>query len=324
MHIPDGFLDARTLAAASVLSLAGIAAALRHIKASLTPRKVPLMGLAAAFLFVAQMINFPVIGGTSGHLLGGVLAAVLLGPNEAVLVMVVVLAAQCLLFADGGLLALGANILNMGLVAPLGGYALFRWLAPRLRSLAGRFGAAALAAWFSVVLASVFCVGELAWSGTVAWKLAFPAMGGIHILIGAGESIITTFILAAIVKTRPELLPAFQRDGAPVFRKPTANTLVLGSLLIVGLILFILPFASPWPDGLEKTASALGFESKALAKPSATALLADYRIPGIGSLPLATALAAVIGAVLVFLISYGLAKRLFPDSKDERSGNPQG
>ncbi|MGD0782118.1 MAG: energy-coupling factor ABC transporter permease [Candidatus Aminicenantales bacterium] len=321
MHIPDGFLDAKTIGAASVLSAAGVAAALRHIKSSLTSRKVPLMGLAAAFLFVAQMINFPVIGGTSGHLLGGVLAAVLLGPNEAVLVMVVVISAQCLLFADGGLLSLGANVLNMGLVAPLGGYALFRLAAARLWSPAGRFAAASLAAWFSVVLASVFCAGELAWSGTVPWSLGFPAMAGIHILIGAGEAVITTLVLTAIVKARPELLPAFQGPGTPPLKKPSANVLVLGSLMVLGLIVFVLPFASPWPDGLEKAASTLGFESRALSKPVLSSPLADYRVPGIGSLPLATALAAAVGAILVFSGCFFLAKKLFPGPKNKEPGN---
>jgi cobalt/nickel transport system permease protein len=322
MHIPDGFLDAKTIVAASVLSAAGVAAALRHVKSSLTPRKVPLMGLAAAFLFVAQMINFPVIGGTSGHLLGGFLAALLLGPAEAVLVMVVVLSAQCLLFADGGLLSLGANVLNMGLVAPLGGYALFRLSAARLRSPAGRFAAAALAAWFSVVLAAVFCVGELAWSGTMTWRLGFPAMAGIHILIGAGEALITTLILAAIVKTQPELFPAFQGSKAPQLKKPSANILILGSLVVLGLIVFVLPFASRWPDGLEKAASALGFDSRTLSKQVVSSPLADYRVPGIGSLPLATALAAVVGAVLVFGASFILAKKLFPGPKDHGPERP--
>ncbi len=321
MHIPDGFLDAKTIGAASVLSAAGVAAALRHVQSSLTSRKVPLMGLAAAFIFVAQMINFPVIGGTSGHLLGGLLAALLLGPNEAVLIMVVVISAQCLLFADGGLLSLGANVLNMGLVAPLSGYAVFRLAAAQFRSPAGRFAAAALAAWFSVVLASVFCVGELAWSGMAPWRLGFPAMAGIHILIGAGEAVITMLILAAIVKTRPELLPAFRGPAAPPLKKPSANVLVLGSLVILGLIVFVLPFASPWPDGLEKVASTLGFESRALSKPVVSSPLAEYRVPGVGSLPLATALAAVVGAVLVFAGSFLLAKKLFPRSKDEGPGN---
>ena len=322
MHIPDGFLDAKTIVAASILSAAGVAAALRHVKSSLTPRKVPLMGLTAAFLFVAQMINFPVIGGTSGHLLGGVLAALLLGPAEAVLIMVVVLSAQCFLFADGGLLSLWANILNMGLAAPLGGYALFRLSASRRKSTAGRFAAAALASWFSVVLASVFCAGELAWSGTVAWRLGFPAMAGIHILIGAGEAVMTMFILAAIVKTRPELLPDLQGSGARLLKRPSANVLVLGSLVILGLIVFVLPFASPWPDGLERVASALGFESRALARQVVSSPLAEYRVHGIGSLHLATALAAVVGAVLVFVVSFALARALFPAARNKEPGRP--
>jgi cobalt/nickel transport system permease protein len=317
MHIPDGFLDAKTIVATSALSLLGLGRALRFLRTRLSPRKVPLMGLAAAFVFVAQMINFPVVAGTSGHLLGAVLVAVLLGPNEAILVMSIVLIVQCFLFADGGVLALGANIFNMGILATLGGYSLYRLVALLIRTERGRFVAVAFSAWFSTVLASVCCAGELAWSGTANWSAAFPAMTGIHILIGIGEALITTLVLAAVYATRPDLIST-RADAGPQAR-PLVGWLFNGLLVIIGLVLFVLPFASKWPDGLERVAAAFGFKARALAKPLTPSPLGDYRVPGVGSLPRATALAALIGAVLVFGISFILAKAITSKPRDHAS-----
>ena len=136
------------------------------------PRRVPLLGLAAAFLFAAQMVNFPVAGGTSGHLVGGVLAAALLGPSAAIVVLTTVLIVQCFLFADGGVLALGANIFNMAIVGAAGGYAIYRVVCRALPGTRGQVAAVAFAGWCSTVLASICCAGQLAWSGTVAWPVA--------------------------------------------------------------------------------------------------------------------------------------------------------
>jgi len=130
MHIPDGFLDAKTAAGAGALALVGLSLALRQARLHLPPRRVPLMGLTAAFVFAGQMVNFPVAGGTSGHLLGATLTAVLVGPSAAVVVLAAVLIVQCFLFADGGVTALGANLVNLALVAPLGGYGVFRAVRP--------------------------------------------------------------------------------------------------------------------------------------------------------------------------------------------------
>ena len=309
MHIPDGFLDAKTLAAAAALSAVGIGRALRNVGRSITPRKVPLMGLASAFLFVAQMINFPVLGGTSGHLLGAVLAAILLGPDEAVLVMTVVLAVQAFLFADGGVLALGANLFNMALLAPLAGYAIYRLAAKPARTEAGRLAAVALAAWSSTVLAAAACAGELSLSGAVAWPLAFPAMTAIHMAVGLGEAVITALVLAAVVKARPDLLPGFAARGREDGTRPIRDVLIYGGLIVAGAAIFVLPFASRLPDGLEATAARLGFASRAAAWPVLPAPLADYRVPGIGSLPLAAALAALLGAGLVFGLAFVIARR---------------
>jgi cobalt/nickel transport system permease protein len=325
MHIPDGFLDAKTIVAASVLSAAGIGRALRNVRRTLTPRKVPMMGLAAAFLFVAQMINFPVIGGTSGHLLGAVLVAILLGPDEAVLVMTVVLTVQAFLFADGGVLALGANLFNMAVLAPLAGYAVFRLASRPTRSSrteAGRLAAVAVAAWSSAVLAAIACAGELSLSGAVAWTLGFPAMTAIHMLIGLGEALITVLVLATIVKARPDILPGFTGRARVGEARPLKDVLIYGSLIVAGAAVFVLPFSSRLPDGLEAMAARLGFASRALEKPLVPAPLADYRVPGIGSLSLATALAAILGAVLVFAISFAIARRKYSRAKSEIPGKP--
>jgi len=281
----------------------------------MSSRKVPLMGLAAAFLFVAQMINFPVVGGTSGHLLGAVLVAVLLGPSEAILVMSVVLIAQAFLFADGGVLALGANIFNMGIAAVLGGYFFYRVVAAAVRTDYGTLVGAAFAAWASTVLASICCAGELAWSGTVGWSVGFPAMTGIHMLIGVGEALITALILTAVYKARPALMSAKDGGAAESSAKSFAGLLIYGGLVTLGMVLFVLPFASKWPDGLEKVAAAVGFDAKAVRAPLVPSPLAEYRIPGVGSLPAATALAGIIGAVLVFTVSFVLAKALHGKSR---------
>src|SRR5512140_2952637 len=149
MHIPDGFLDAKTAITTGIFSATGLGTALRYAGRKLQPRQIPLIGLTGAFVFVAQMINFPVAGGTSGHLLGGALAVVLLGPSAAVIVMSSVLIIQALIFADGGLLALGANILNMALVAPICAFGVYRVVHRFLPGQRGQLIAASLAAWVS-------------------------------------------------------------------------------------------------------------------------------------------------------------------------------
>ena len=174
---------------------------------------MPLLGLAAAFLFAAQMVNFPVAGGTSGHLLGSVLVAALLGPSAAVVVVATVLIVQCLLFADGGLSALGSNLFDMGILSTAGGYLVYRTLVRHLRGLRGQVAAIAFAGWFSVVLASVGCAGQLAWSGTVALTTGLPVMAALHMLIGLGEGLISALVFLAIHRVRPELTAALPSDG---------------------------------------------------------------------------------------------------------------
>ena len=208
MHIPDGFLDPKTLALTGALSVGGLAVAARQVNRTLPRNKIPLMGLGAAIVFAAQMLNFPVAGGTSGHLLGGVLAGVLLGPGAAAIVIACVLMVQALLFSDGGVLALGANIFNMSFIGAVVGYAIYRVVRKFLPGLRGRITAVFFAAWLSTVLASVTCAGELALSGTLPPGVVFPAMVSVHSLIGIGEGLITSLVILTIARTRPDLLEA--------------------------------------------------------------------------------------------------------------------
>ncbi|MEW6033905.1 MAG: cobalt transporter CbiM [Chloroflexota bacterium] len=207
MHIPDGFINAATAGTAYAVSAAAVVVASKRARQRLGERHVPLIGVMAAFIFAAQMLNFPVAGGTSGHFLGAALAAILLGPWAGVLIMSAVLLVQSLVFQDGGLLALGANILNMGVIASFVAYYTFRGVAALTgESKRGRLAATFVASWLAVVLASLACALELAVSGTSPLRLVVPAMGGVHALIGIGEGIITTSVVALLAGVRADLL----------------------------------------------------------------------------------------------------------------------
>jgi len=205
VHIPDGFLSPPVFISGWALALISLGYALKKTKKVLKEKMIPLMGVMAAFIFSAQMLNFPVLGGTSGHLLGGILASVTLGPYAGCIVLSLVLIVQCLIFQDGGLTALGANILNMAVVGTIVSYyiyALFRRNIFKKDMLAAVF----IASWFSVVLASTFCALELAISGTSPLRIVLPVMVFVHIFIGIGEAIITTLVLGFILKVRPDLV----------------------------------------------------------------------------------------------------------------------
>jgi cobalt/nickel transport system permease protein len=207
MHIPDGFLNTSTAVITWAASAGGVTYAVRRVSKELDERQVPLMGVSAAFIFAAQMLNFSVAGGTSGHLLGGALAAILLGPWAGMLVITSVLAVQALLFQDGGLLALGANVFNMAVIGVLLGWAVYAGV-KRLfggktwSTMVGGFAAA----WLSVVVASLVASVELAVSGASPWGVVVPAMASVHALIGIGEGLITVAVLAFLRVTRPDLL----------------------------------------------------------------------------------------------------------------------
>ena len=308
MHIPDGFLDGKTAVASAAIATVGLGVAIRHVQQTFSARRVPLIGLAAAFIFAAQMLNFPVAAGTSGHLLGAVLTAVLLGPNAAIVVLSAVLLVQCFLFADGGVLALGANVFNMALVGGAGGYAVFRAVQRFAPGLRGTVLASTVAAWCSIVLASIACAGQLAASGTAPWAVVFPAMAGVHMLIGAGEAVITALVLVAVARLRPELL---QRAPAPWVQR-YGEFAAYGVLIALGLTVFVAPVASSMPDGLEKVAAFLGFEARAAIHPVISVPFTDYRIPALGASPQATAAAGCVGTLAAFGLAALLSRTLVP------------
>ncbi len=305
MHIPDGFLSPPVAIATGIASAAVIAVALNRTRESLGLRQAPIMGLTTAFVFAAQMINFPVAGGTSGHLLGGALASVVLGnPWAATLAMSTVFIIQSVLFADGGITALGANIFNMGLVGIWVGW----WLLQPLQRLLGGSRnrlplAAGIAASLSVVAASICCAIELAISGTVSLNIALPAMVGVHILIGIGEGVITASVLTYLVKVRPDLLPGEQ----PQLQKWVAP--VIGILLISGVLSL---FASSWPDGLEAVAEKYGFKEKESVVIENRSPLADYSVKGLEEQPIGTSIAGLLGSAVSFGTAFGIVQLIKP------------
>jgi cobalt/nickel transport system permease protein len=208
LHIPDGFLSLPVSLVCWVIAIAFVAVALNRVNLEYQERTVPLMGVCAAFIFAAQMINFPIPGGTSGHLLGGTLAGVLLGPWAGSLVMTVVFIVQSVLFQDGGLTVLGANVLDMGLIGTFGGYYLYKAIRSTVgyNSWTGMAAGTAIAAWTSVFVAAIVCAFQLAWSGTVPLAVALVTMAGWHALIGIGEALITLLAVSSVWRARPDLL----------------------------------------------------------------------------------------------------------------------
>ena len=301
----------------TALSAVGLGWALRRVRRDLPPRRVPVLGLAAAFLFAAQMVNFPVAGGTSGHLVGGVLVAALLGPSAAVVVLATVLIIQCFLFGDGGVLALGANLFNMGILGAAGGAAVYRLVCALLPGAQGRVTAVAFAGWCSYVLAAIGCSGELAWSGTVGWSAGFAAMTGVHLLIGLGEGLISALVFLAILRTRPDLVTA---AGEANGRAGWGELVRYGMLGVLGLAVWVAPFACPWPDGLESVAARLGFEQRA-TEPMLPSFAPDYRVPGVAWAAGATAIAGAAGALVVFGLAFLLGRWLVRKPENSGCGN---
>ncbi|MDI6739864.1 MAG: energy-coupling factor ABC transporter permease [Candidatus Edwardsbacteria bacterium] len=199
MHIPDGFLSTPVWTAAAAAGTAGFALSLRQAAKVLKDRAVPRLALVAAFIFAAQMMNFPIAGGTSGHLLGGALAVALLGPWAASVAISLVLVIQCLVFQDGGVTALGANSVNMAFVGVLTAWAVQRLFPAKLKAVG-----IAVSSWASVLSASGMCAVELGLSGIVPMGTALAAMLGVHALIGIGEAAITALVYQAVMRISPE------------------------------------------------------------------------------------------------------------------------
>ncbi|RSS44137.1 energy-coupling factor ABC transporter permease [Streptomyces sp. WAC08241] len=330
MHVPDGFINAPVSAVAGVVAAGAVAVSLRGARRELDERTAPLAGLVAAFVFAVQMLNFPVAAGTSGHLLGGALAAILVGPWTGVLCIAVVLLMQGVLFADGGLTALGVNITVMGVVTVVTAYALFRGLVlvlPRTRrSVTVASFAAALV---SVPAAAVVFTLIYAIGGTtdVPVGKVLTAMVGVHVLIGIGEAVITMLTVGAVVAVRPDLVygargltaPLKLRvDGELVDAEPATVPVpisagsprklwtagVVTALVLAGFVSF---YASASPDGLEKVAADKGIDAKADQYEHATAdsPLADYGVKDITDARLSGGLAGVIGVGATLAVGTG-------------------
>lgn len=299
LHIPDGFLNVWVSIIFWLLTIFFVYMAIRQTRGQFGERQIPLMGVMAAFIFAAQMINFPVAGGTSGHFLGGAMAAIVLGPWGGILVMTTVVAVQGLLFQDGGLLVMGANIFNMGILTALIGYGLYRLSVGRSKSI--RLGVAGVAAWLSVLGAALLTSLQLWLSGTSALRIVIPAMLGVHVLIGIGEALITVAALAFILRTRPDLI---DEEGKP---KGGRGWVIAGGVLSI-MVVLLSPFASAYPDGLERVAQDIGFIERGKSAPFE--ILPDYTIPFLGDSPLSTLLAGLVGVVVVAIVVY-VGVRLF-------------
>jgi cobalt/nickel transport system permease protein len=300
MHVPDGFLSVTVSIVLWIISIAVVAIALKRVNQDLGERQVPLMGVLAATIFAGQMLNFTVAGGTSGHLMGAAIATILLGPWAAVLVLTTVVGVQALIFQDGGLLALGANIFNMGVVGVAVSYFVYRTVYRLSRGQRwGILVGGVLAAWTSIEVAALGTGLELAISGTSPANIAIPAMGGIHAIIGIGEGLISLGALAFIYATRPDLFGAGQKQVAG------GKTLWVVGLVIAVALAIASPLASAHPDGLEWVAEQKGFLDT--ARGPLFQIIPDYVLPGVSNEALATILAGILGTLIVFGMALAVA-----------------
>ncbi|MFB6771258.1 energy-coupling factor ABC transporter permease [Streptomyces sp. NPDC056337] len=319
MHVPDGFINAPTSAVTGVVAAGAIAVSLRGARRELDERTAPLAGLVAAFIFAVQMLNFPVAAGTSGHLLGGALAAILVGPFTGVLCVSVVLLMQGILFADGGLTALGVNITDMAIVTTVVAYALFRGLVKVLPRTRRSVTVASFVAALVSVPAAALAFTLLYWIGgttDIAIGKVATAMVGVHVLIGIGEAAITALTVGAVIAVRPDLVygarglqqrlklrvngelvdaPDAEPAPAPAAARSHRRLWITGlvtSLVLAGFVSF---YASANPDGLEKVAADKGIDEKSEEHANADSPLADYGVEDIANARVSGGLAGVIG-----------------------------
>ncbi|HEY6634391.1 MAG TPA: energy-coupling factor ABC transporter permease [Acidimicrobiia bacterium] len=313
MHAPDGFLDPGTAFVTGVISVVIVGFALRQSRHQLKDKTIPLAGVTAAFIFAAQMFNFPVAAGTTGHLLGGALAAILLGPSVGVVVVTIVVVVQALVFADGGITALGYNVLNMAIVPAYGGYAVFRLFRKVFpANTGGVVGATGLAAWASVVLSAM--AFSLQWlfgaTAPVPFDDVFAAMVGVHALIGVGEGLLSALAVGAILSSRPDLVyGARDLDRAQLSDQKLAKTrtFVIGGVLVALVFAAVISqFAASDPDGLESVAEETGFIESGTDHALADSIFADYATSGISNETLSLAIAGIVGTLVTLAVAFGI------------------
>lgn len=342
MHVPDGFLDVPTSIATGVAAAGVVAVSLRRARVELaeSTAAAPMAGLVSAFVFAVQMLNFPVGVGTSGHLMGGALAAVLVGPWTAIICLAVVVTLQALLFADGGVTALGSNVFLIGIVTVVVGYAVARGVMAVLpKRAASAVPAAAVGAMLSVPATAMVFVGLYAVGGAATLDLGqlTAFMLTWHVAIGIGEAVITGLTVGAVVATRPDLVRLTRRyrtnlvltDADGTSREVTAAPVaagvrrigvgwVAGALgVIVVLAGVVSGFASANPDGLEYVAEELGFIDSAQDSAVAGSPLGDYSLFGIDNPYLSTGLAGIIGVALVLLVALAITRLVRPRAGGE-------
>lgn len=328
MHVPDGFINAPVSAVAGVVAAGAVAVSLKGARRELDERTAPLAGLVAAFIFAVQMLNFPVAAGTSGHLLGGALAAILVGPYTGVLCISVVLLMQGILFADGGLTALGVNVLDMGVVTTVVAYALFRGLVGVLPRTRRSMTAASFVAALVSVPAAAAAFTLMYWIGgttDIPIGKVFTAMVGVHVLIGLGEAAITALTVGAVIAVRPDLVhgargltaplklridgelvdaPATAPTPAPAHRS-TKGLWVTGLVTALVLAGFVSFYASANPDGLEKVATDQGIDKEAKDHAAKDSPLADYGVKDVSDARLSGGLAGTIGVGATLVVGSG-------------------
>ncbi|MFJ4899831.1 MULTISPECIES: energy-coupling factor ABC transporter permease [unclassified Streptomyces] len=329
MHVPDGFINPPVSAVAGVVAAGAVAVSLKGARRELDEKTAPLAGLVAAFIFAVQMLNFPVAAGTSGHLLGGALAAILVGPYTGILCVSVVLLMQGILFADGGLTALGVNILDMGIVTTVVAYALFRGLTGLLPRTRRSMTVASFVAALVSVPAAACAFTLMYWIGgttDIPIGKVFTAMVGVHVLIGIGEAVITALTVGAVIAVRPDLVHGARGLTAPLklridgelvdapAREPVAaapaarsNRGLWATGLVTALVLagFVSFYASANPDGLEKVATDQGIDKKTEEHASKDSPLADYGVKDISDARISGGLAGVIGVGATLVVGSG-------------------
>ena len=300
MHVPDGFMNVTMSAATGVISFGTLWSYIRSAKDLIADKFIALTGMMSALIFVLQMINFPIAAGTSGHLLGGALAVIVLGPRLGLICLSVVVIIQSLLFADGGLSALGVNVLNMAIVTSATSWFIVKyWIKFIGKNKTSIVSVSVLAGILSVVFSSIAFTIQYAIGGTISIPVGtvLLAMVTTHFIIGFGEGIITALIITLLIRVRPDLIYAYERSD-----ENTTKVSFYGLFIILILLLsLVTPFASSSPDGLESVAEEFGFTQT----DGIVLLLDDYGISAVNNDFISTVLSALLG-VTVLAIMFNL------------------
>ncbi|MFL2652008.1 MAG: energy-coupling factor ABC transporter permease [Candidatus Actinomarina sp.] len=305
MHVPDGFMNVTMSAATGIISFGTLWAYIRSAKDLIADKFIALTGMMSALIFVLQMINFPIAAGTSGHLLGGALAVIVLGPRLGLICLSVVVIIQSLLFADGGLSALGVNVLNMAIVTSATSWFIVKyWIKFIGKNRTSIVSVSVIAGILSVVFSSIAFTIQYAIGGTISIPVGtvLLAMVTTHFIIGFGEGIITALIITLLIRVRPDLIYAYERSD-----ENTTKVSFYGLFIILILLLSLAtPFASSSPDGLESVAEEFGFTQT----DGIVLLLDDYGISAINNDFISTVLSALLGiTVLAIMFNLIISRR---------------